>query len=32
MTTIALNMYQTAAIDMLLLVLGRFIISKSAFL
>ena len=32
MTTIALNMYQTAAIAMLLLVLGRFIISKSAFL
>ena len=32
MTTIALNMYQTAAIAMLLLVLGRFIIGKSAFL
>ncbi len=32
MTTIALNMYQTAAIAMLLLVLGRFIVSKSAFL
>jgi len=30
--TIALNMYQTAAIAMLLLVLGRFIIGKSAFL
>ena len=32
MTTIALNMYQTAGIAMLLLVLGRFIITKSAFL
>ena len=32
MATIALNMYQTAAIAMLLLVLGRTIISKSAFL
>lgn len=32
MSTIALNMYQTAAVAMLLLVLGRFIITKSAFL
>ena len=32
MTTIALNMFQTAGLAMLLLVLGRTIVSKSAFL